>query len=1661
MYTRDMDVPRRDGWRGALRRAHRMAALAATAVLVGLTVAPDVEAQGGEPTPIPNGGYVVRGRVWIDVDRDGLQDAGDGGIKQVEVRLINVATLAVVGTKESGPDGKYEFTQVPTGTYMLRFSSPTIDGGPTNWEFTAQDVGHDDKIDSDVDAQGATPPFMVPAGASQINANGTDVVMDAGNIRLNQSTGSGQCADAMPMSLGGTIWRDIDRDGHQGTTPRGIQEPGIAGVELQLWSYAIEENGVTILHRADTRRRAVTDATGSYRFQCLPEGSYYAAIGALNGFSPTEPFVQALNNINNDQNFYDTHKTTSVHPGPERFLSMVIALTQGQPNPNWTLDGGFSCDAPDPEVDLMLVIDRSRSMQTQGDGDEFSPSAAITASREAAKRVVQAMSLPPQRVGLIRFNGSAEVLAPLAPEAGPTLAYLDYDNPSDPHFWAAFGSTNIAAALDAAQAQLLQPGHEAARKVVFLWTDGDNTSEEAARAKAAELRSAGIEVFVFGITAPDRSLNESLLEDLAFSDSHLYLSGSLTQNALDGYRRVSPWACPDPMLAGETPIPCDATRGLVDLGTGAGGNRQAGPAGEDTRWKVVPPAPSTGRAASIVDPPAAGWAVLPASQWIGPDSAGNGPSGTYDYLSQFDLPGFVSGIRLFMNMRGDDEILSIKVNGQAVDVFADGAGGPSGEPRTLTIDQPGTFNLGGLNELRITVRNAGGQTGFDATGALQYCSAITGDSVIPGPLGDTPKILAIRANGIHTTGQEPTTGFSVRLLADVFVPPNVRLTSCVYSGDGIQQQSLTGQVFGAGSGIRQDCNARFDLMRGAGPHPLTYGQKSATLTIRYVNDATGAVGEIQRSGTYKAFFEKDGHDTKTLSQEPNWFTYWRDDGAVPDLKNPAVSYGGTRGQADGLFDDTTMTVKIFDSAATANPFGFFRQAAGSCPGVDVPPEPNPLDNLAQVVAHELKHLEIDRNWEPGGIWRTADPVNPDPANPGFWRDSDDQDHPNKKDGVSQSISYDDIPDNVEIASGLDPNDVFSCGAGSNDNEILAYRAKLGVHGIPSRDWANPGSKTSSGAQGDSGGAPGHPLLGAPTPDDGSADFDMARCLGRPWACGASSIRMLARLVEGGTAAPASAAKPKADAMEADLRTGAFTGAYAHRLVDLDGDGLADRLDFDVGLDGDGGTYGLWAHVSTPNGVPIYVSADDLMPPAGLQTLTLSIDGRQLSRMRVDGAYRIEEIQLSMPDAEGIEPVVLDVATDAYTTPALQAADFEPPDVQILGQYTDTGIDGNADGVLEALKVGVGLTAHAAGSYAISGVLDTGHDKVLATATVTLTTGTHLVGLSFPGGGVFRTRDDGTYRLESVRIQNASRAVVDAQAPDYATATYHHRQFAQAAVDLDVSNATDVAFKANPGAAANEVLEVAFGLNGLDQAVGYHVVAELRDDQYLPIARGGAYINEAVARAGGVRVAFAGSHIQGRGADGPYTVSLTLFDGAGNVVDALPVAHVTAPYNADDFVAPPFEILGIAGEQPVDADNDAVPEALAVGVVVMPHVTGDLTLMAGLDDPLYRTVALGNSVTAVTAGTATTVFVSFDGAQIARYGATRPLTMRGLSGWMVEQPGQTVHRDQAHTIAYDVSQFGSLSPVGGGTPGGGVTVPGGTPTAGVIAPTPTPGGPHVP
>ncbi len=87
--------------------------------------------------------------VWWDNDRDGVQDANEGGMQGIVVDLRDAEGFTVDETVTDAA-GRYRFTAVPAGSYQVRFSAPL------RAFFTQPNAGLDDTTDSDAGSDGLT-----------------------------------------------------------------------------------------------------------------------------------------------------------------------------------------------------------------------------------------------------------------------------------------------------------------------------------------------------------------------------------------------------------------------------------------------------------------------------------------------------------------------------------------------------------------------------------------------------------------------------------------------------------------------------------------------------------------------------------------------------------------------------------------------------------------------------------------------------------------------------------------------------------------------------------------------------------------------------------------------------------------------------------------------------------------------------------------------------------------------------------------------------------------------------------------------------------------------------------------------------------------------------------------------------------------------------------------------------------------------------------------------------------------------------------------------------------------------------------------------------------------------------------------------------------------
>lgn len=203
--------------------------------------APPAPAPAADEQPSAPGS--IGGRIWHDLDADGIQDTGEPGLPAVAVELRDERG-AVVDHTTSGDDGTYGFTTAATGVLRIRVEPPA---GHLR---SPVDRGVDDHVDSDVAADGSM-------ALTTLDASEEDHSWDAGFHQLG--------------SAGDRVWLDRDADGTQD-----VGEGGIDGVEVRL-----------VDARGDIAATAVTANGGAYTFADLHPGSYRLEVTTPVGMRPT------------------------------------------------------------------------------------------------------------------------------------------------------------------------------------------------------------------------------------------------------------------------------------------------------------------------------------------------------------------------------------------------------------------------------------------------------------------------------------------------------------------------------------------------------------------------------------------------------------------------------------------------------------------------------------------------------------------------------------------------------------------------------------------------------------------------------------------------------------------------------------------------------------------------------------------------------------------------------------------------------------------------------------------------------------------------------------------------------------------------------------------------------------------------------------------------------------------------------------------------------------------------------------------------------------------------------------------------------------------------------------------------------------------------------
>ncbi|AXB46595.1 hypothetical protein A4R43_32560 [Amycolatopsis albispora] len=193
--------------------------------------------------------HFVGDYVWLDTDRNGLQDPGEPPVEGVRATLLDASGTAVETTR-SGENGRYLFGDLPEGSYHVCFALDALPIHVADHHLTSANAGND-AVDSDVDpATGCTGPALTA----------TDLTLDAG-------------LSAPGNELGDYAWLDQDADGTQDPA-----ELPVEGVRAALHHGDGTPTGIAV----------TTGTDGRYTFSNLRDGTYLVCFD-LDGRQATTP----------------------------------------------------------------------------------------------------------------------------------------------------------------------------------------------------------------------------------------------------------------------------------------------------------------------------------------------------------------------------------------------------------------------------------------------------------------------------------------------------------------------------------------------------------------------------------------------------------------------------------------------------------------------------------------------------------------------------------------------------------------------------------------------------------------------------------------------------------------------------------------------------------------------------------------------------------------------------------------------------------------------------------------------------------------------------------------------------------------------------------------------------------------------------------------------------------------------------------------------------------------------------------------------------------------------------------------------------------------------------------------------------------------------------
>ncbi|WP_240163566.1 SdrD B-like domain-containing protein [Spirosoma taeanense] len=190
--------------------------------------------------------------VFLDTNKDGIQNDGNTGLNGVRVYLYDETGTTKLDSTFTAGGGKFLFDSLTDGKYKVRFIVPD------SLSITQKDAASTpvDAVDSDAGPDGFTRVYQVDTSKPESDTARNNLNVDAGFVDTR-------------ASLGDLVFVDINGNGIQD----GGSETGVASVKVTLYQSSTVAGGTPTLIAS-----ATTSATGAYSFTSLTPGDGYYVV---------------------------------------------------------------------------------------------------------------------------------------------------------------------------------------------------------------------------------------------------------------------------------------------------------------------------------------------------------------------------------------------------------------------------------------------------------------------------------------------------------------------------------------------------------------------------------------------------------------------------------------------------------------------------------------------------------------------------------------------------------------------------------------------------------------------------------------------------------------------------------------------------------------------------------------------------------------------------------------------------------------------------------------------------------------------------------------------------------------------------------------------------------------------------------------------------------------------------------------------------------------------------------------------------------------------------------------------------------------------------------------------------------------------------------------